>query len=65
MAIIYDDFFNAEFGTKSETKMREIMAVVNNMYSEKDTLTTELDIHIMGIKHSKESKWGGSFGGYL
>ena len=61
VVVFYDDPFQTQHGTNSETKVREVMAVVNNMYSEKATLTTTIDVKIVGIKHAAAKDWSGDF----
>ena len=61
VAVFYDDRFKAQHGSKSESKVRQVMAVVNNMYSEKATLTTTIDIQIVGIEHATGQDWSGDF----
>ena len=41
------------------------MAVVNNMYSEKATLTTTIDVQVVGIKHAAGEDWSDDFSAAL
>ena len=38
VAVYYDSCFGKKFGSKAKTRIRAIMAIVDEMYSEKDTL---------------------------
>ena len=58
VAVIYDDMFEAEFGNRTTTRIEAIMAIVDEMYSEKDTLTTEFEVSTVGIEHASGSNWG-------
>ena len=35
------------------------MALVDEIYSEKDTLKTKLDVNVVGIEHAKGERWAG------
>ena len=61
VAVFYDDLFQKQHTSKSEKKVREVMAVVNNMYSEKATLTTTIDVQVIGVKHVAGQDWSGVF----
>ena len=50
--------FDAEFGNRTNTRIEAIMAIVDEMYSEKDTLTTEFEVTTVGIEHASGSNWG-------
>ena len=41
------------------------MAIVNNMYSEVDSLTTTVDVQLVGVKHAEGKDWSGDFGNVL
>ena len=40
MTLVYDDCFKKEFGSRASTRARAVMAIVDEMYSERDSLTT-------------------------
>ena len=50
--------FAREFGRLAETRIQAIMAEVDMMFSEKDTLTTELEIDPIVIAHLQGENWG-------
>ena len=49
--------FKAEFGDRAVKRIEAIMAIVDEMYSEKDTLKTELDVKTVAIEHAKGRNW--------
>ena len=50
--------FKENFQERSETRIEAIMAIVDEMYSEKDTLKTEIEINTVAIVHANGSNWG-------
>lgn len=50
--------FNEEFGDTAGTRIEAIMAIVDEMYSEKDTLKTEIEVDLVGVEHASGSNWG-------
>ena len=50
--------FAREFGRFAVTRIEAIMAEVDMMFSEKDTLTTELEIDPIVIAHLQGENWG-------
>ena len=58
--------FNEEF-QNPVTRVTAIMAIVDEMYSEKDTLQTELEVNEVAIVHAAGQNWGltDDWGGYL
>ena len=40
------------------TRIEAIMAIVDEMYSEKDTLKTELEVKTVAIEHAEGKNWG-------
>ena len=58
IAVYYDDMFKADFPRSAETRIEAIMSIVDQMYSEKDTLTTEIEVNLVGIEYAKGSNWG-------
>ena len=50
--------FKADFPRSAETRIEAIMSIVDQMYSEKDTLTTEIEVNLVGIEYAKGSNWG-------
>ena len=51
VAVYYDDCFAREFGNQTVTRIYAIMAVVNEMYSEEDSLKTTIQWNIKAIQH--------------
>ena len=58
VAVYYDDMFDEEFGSAAVTRIVAIMAIVDEMYSEKDTLQTELEVNTIAIEHASGENWG-------
>ena len=50
---MYDDTFKKLFKGKAVKKIKEIMAVSNNLYKEKASLTTTIDWDVLAIDHAK------------
>ena len=50
--------FKDEFGDRVNTRIEAIMAIVDELYSEKDTLTTEMEVTTVAIEHASGSNWG-------
>ena len=50
--------FHDEFQDRAVTRIEAIMAIVDQMYSEKDTLKTELEVNTVAIVHSAGRNWG-------
>ena len=50
--------FKSNFQRSAETRIEAIMSIVDQMYSEKDTLTTEIEINLVAIEHANGSNWG-------
>ena len=50
--------FHDEFQDRAVTRIEAIMAIVDQMYSEKDTLKTELEVNTVAIVHEKGKNWG-------
>ena len=57
VAVYYDDIFHSEFGDRAITRIEAIMAIVDEMYSEKDTLTTEFEVSTVAIEHAQGRNW--------
>ena len=61
VAIYYDDIFYKKIGKSSKNRAIEritaVMAIVDEMYSEKDSLTTEIDVEIVAINHAEGNDW--------
>ena len=53
----YDDSFKKHFGANAVTRVEAIMAIVDEMYSEKDTLDTEIEVNVVGIENAEGSNW--------
>jgi len=58
VVVYYDDVFAEEFKAKSVTRVKAIMAIVDEMYEEIDTLTTKIDIIVVDIEHAQGENWG-------
>ena len=58
VAVYYDDMFKSNFERSAETRIEAIMSIVDQMYSEKDTLTTEIEVNLVAIEHANGSNWG-------
>ena len=43
VVVFYDSCFRKKFGSKSTTRIRAIMAIAEEMYSERDTLQTTVE----------------------
>ena len=50
--------FNDQFGDTARTRIEAIMAIVDEMYSEKDMLKTEIEVNLVGVEHASGSNWG-------
>ena len=61
MAVYYDDLFDKQFGAAAKTRVHAIMAIVDEMYSEKDTLKTTIKINTIGVKHAVGEEWSGDW----
>ena len=57
VAVYYDDKFARYFGNLTVKRVTAVMAIVDEMYSEKDTLTTEIKVETVGIEHAKGYDW--------
>ena len=59
VAVHYDDMFAEEFKRSGAVdRVAAIMAIVDEMYSETDTLKTELEVTTVAIEHAKGENWG-------
>ena len=50
--------FDKQFGAAARTRIEAIIAFVDVMYSEEDTLKTEIAVNLVGVEHSSGSDWG-------
>ena len=50
--------FKDEFQDRAVTRVEAIMAIVDEMYSEKDTLKTELEVNLVATVYAKGKHWG-------
>ena len=57
VAVYYDDLFADVLGRDSLDKLNAIVAVADQMLSEKQTLRTKFEINIMDISHAMGYKW--------
>ena len=55
--VYYDDAWKEDFGANAVTRAEAVMAVVDEMYSEKDTFKTEIDVNVVGIENAKGYDW--------
>ena len=62
MAVYYDDLFHKQFGSAAKTRIYAVMAIVDEMFSEKDTLQTEVKVHTIAIEHAVGENWSVSNG---
>ena len=53
----YDDDFKDKFGSLAVTRVYAVMAIVDEMYSEKDTLKTELEVDTIAVEHAAGERW--------
>ena len=60
LMVFYDDAWKKRFGSRAVKRAGAIMALVDEIYSEKDTLKTILDVNVVGIEHAKGENWGGA-----
>ena len=61
MAVYYDDLFHKQFGSAAKTRIHAVMAIVDEMYSERDTLQTEVKVHTIGVEHAVGENWSGPY----
>ena len=61
MAVYYDDLFAKQYGAAAKTRVHAVMAIVDEMYSEKDTLKTTIKINTIGVKHAVGEEWSGDW----
>ena len=61
VAVYYDDLFHEQFGSAAKTRIHAVMAIVDEMYSERDTLQTEVKVHTIGVKHAVGENWSGPY----
>ena len=65
VAVYYDDVFYKKIGKssekKSEKRITAVMAIVDEIYSEKDSLTTEIDVETVAINHAIGHDWSKNF----
>ena len=57
VAVYYDDLFVDVLGGDSLDKLNAIVAVADQMLSEKQTLRTKFEINIMHISQARGHKW--------
>ena len=43
---------------KVKGKLRAVMAFVKELYSEKDTLKTIIEVDVLAIEHARGQNWG-------
>ena len=55
--VYYDDLFNDQF-SNPKTRAAAVMTIVDEMYSEKDTLKTEIEVNTVAIEHVPGQDWG-------
>ena len=68
--MIIDDCFQREFGSGAATRVRAVMAIVDEMYSEKESLETTIEwtetiLHARGRDWCPVTDWGTILGSDL
>jgi len=58
VAVYYDDSFAEQFKGGAVSRAAALMAMVDEMYSEKDSLKTEIDVITVSIEHLEGENWG-------
>ena len=56
--VYYDDLFKKQFKERAESKVTAIMAAVDQMYSQQDSLKTIIDVNTVAIVHAPGKNWG-------
>ena len=57
VVVLYDDVFDRQFGRFAPTRVRAVMEIVNEMYSERDSLKTTIKWNIISIQHLTGKDW--------
>jgi len=57
VAVYYDDSFAEQFKGGAKSRVAALMAMVDEMYSQKDSLKTEIDVTTVLIEHIKGENW--------
>ena len=55
--MLYDDSFAHQFSRFAPTRIRAVMEIVNEMYSERDSLKTTIKWNIVSIQHLAGRDW--------
>ena len=58
VVVYYDDLFKEQFQDRAETKIAAIMAAVDQMFSEQDSLKTTIDVNTVATVHAPGKNWG-------
>jgi len=58
VAVYYDDSFAEQFKGGAVSRVAALMALVDEMYSEKDSLQTEIEVITVSIEHLEGENWG-------
>ena len=66
VVVYYDDMFKDEFQSTALTRIEAIMAIVDEMYSEKDSLQTVIEVNTVAVEQAAGQNWGNVTGwGYI
>ena len=61
VVVYYDDMILQQYKNdhgRVKGKLKAVMAFVKELYSERDTLTTELKVNTVAIEHAAGKNWG-------
>ena len=68
VVVHYDDMMLQQYRNdhgRVKGKLKAVMAFVKELYSERDTLTTELKVNTVAIEHAAGKNWGTTKWRYL
>ena len=68
VVVHYDDMMLQQYRNdhgRVKGKLKAVMAFVKELYSERDTLTTELKVNTVAIEHAVGKNWGTTRWRYL
>ena len=68
VVVYYDDMMLQQYKNdhgRVKGKLKAVMAFVKELYSERDTLTTELKVNTVAIEHAAGKNWGTTKWRYL
>ena len=58
VVVYYDDLFQNQFQDRAESKVAAIMATVDQMFSQQDSLKTIIEVNTVAILHAPGKNWG-------